>query len=53
MMDLTRQQWRIFAIATIVLIVVILITTQVSIQFQVNNKAIAMCLTLFVTTYPS
>ena len=38
-MESTRQQWRIYAIATIALIVIILLSTQVSLRFQVHNKA--------------
>ena len=39
MMESTRQQWRVYAIATIALIVIILLSTQVSLRFQVHNKA--------------
>ena len=39
-MESTRQKWRIYAIATIALIVIILLsTTVVKIQFQVCSKA--------------
>ena len=38
MMESTRQQWRVYAIATIALIVIILLSTQVSLRFQVHNK---------------
>ena len=38
-MESTRQKWRIYAIATIALIVIILLSTTVKIQFQVCNKA--------------
>ena len=37
MMESTRQQWRVYAIATIALIVIILLSTQVSLRFQVHN----------------
>ena len=36
-MESTRQQRRIYAIATIALIVIILLSTQVSLWFQVHN----------------
>ena len=39
MMESTRQQWRVYAIATIALIVIILLSTQMSLRFQVHNKA--------------
>ena len=36
-MESTSQQWRVYAIATIAFIVIILLTTQLSIWFQVLN----------------
>ena len=38
MMESTRQQWRVYAIATIALIVILLLTTHLSIRLQVREK---------------
>lgn len=38
MMESTRQQWRVYATATIALIVILLLTTHLSIRLQVREK---------------